>query len=60
MYWASTDLVLYSKRIWKRVAYATRYGMISLSEALAMDLGSMRSFNEALDEIVHEENKRSR
>lgn len=42
---------------WKRLAYATRYGNISLEEAASLGLSDMGSYLNALSEIVEEENK---
>lgn len=45
-------------RIWKRAAYACRYGKgVSLSEALRLPHRDLSSLLEALSEIVEEENK---
>ena len=48
-------------RVWKRVAYATRYGKgCSLGEALGLDGWALNGYLEALNEIVKEENEASR
>lgn len=44
--------------LWKRVAFATRYGRAGLEEALSMPQGALQSFLEAVGRIVEEENKR--
>ncbi len=49
------------KKVWKRVAYATRYGKgCSLNEALTMDQVDLNGYLDALSEIVTEENKANR
>ena len=55
--WSKLDLDLHIRRVWKRVAYMTRYGHISLEEAVSLDLPSISSYLDALSEIVSEENK---
>ncbi len=45
------------KRIWKRLAYATRYGKAGLLDAASMCADSLQSFLEAVSDIVEEENK---
>ncbi len=48
------------EKVWNRVAYATRYGNATLTEALVLDQRDLQDFIEALSEIVREENKSSR
>lgn len=44
-------------RIWRRIAYSTRYGKgVTLSEALHIGTYELLRFNMALDSIVKEEN----
>lgn len=43
--------------VWKRVAYATRYGRIGLAEAMGLDQHALGAFLQALSEIVGEENR---
>lgn len=43
--------------VWKRVAYAGRYGRAGLLEALRLPSDAMDSYLEALAEIVREENR---
>jgi hypothetical protein len=54
--WAelSTDEV--ESRVWDRIAYATRYGHITLSEAFSLDSPDLIRFNRALNKIVEQEN----
>jgi len=47
------------KELWKTIAFATRYGHITLTEAVHLDTYYLRLFCEGLAEIVQEENKRS-
>jgi hypothetical protein len=42
--------------LWKRVAYATRYGRASLTEALQLDEWALIQFCQAVSEIVRDEN----
>jgi hypothetical protein len=45
-------------RVWKRVAYATRYGKgVTLSEVLSLDQMQLNGFLEALSDLVKEENE---
>lgn len=44
--------------VWKRVAYATRYGRVGLSEALGLGQDHLQEYIEALGDIVGEENKK--
>lgn len=50
---------LASKRrsLWSRLAYATRYGGISLGEAAALDHEDLGDYLEQIAKIVGEENK---
>ncbi len=48
------------QRLWKRVAYATRYGHVGLNEALSIDNHKLQGFLDAVSELVAEENKASR
>jgi hypothetical protein len=43
--------------VWKRVAYATRYGHCGLGEALRMPQEQLQHYLDALSEIVQEENE---
>jgi hypothetical protein len=43
--------------VWKRLAYATRYGHVPLTEVLHMDSTSLADYLAALNEIVGEENR---
>lgn len=45
------------RRVWKRVAYATRYGKIGLSEAMSLDQMHLTEFIDAVGDIVQEENR---
>lgn len=46
--------------LWKRVAYACRYGKgVSVVEALRLDSASLSAFLQAVGEIVQEENRAS-
>ena len=51
------DLNTLSRRITRRVAYACRYGHISLNDALNVDARYLEAFNEELADIVKEESK---
>ena len=42
--------------IWKRIAFITRYGHISLTEALTMPVADLRDYSEALAELIKAEN----
>ena len=45
-------------RVWKRVAYAVRYGKgVTLQEAMRLEHRDLSCLLEALSEIVEEENK---
>lgn len=48
------------KKVWDRVAYATRYGNASLTEALHLDQEALQFYIEAVADIVRQENKSSR
>lgn len=41
--------------IWKRVAYATRYGRAGLGDALKLDCGALQGYLDAVGELVTEE-----
>ena len=43
--------------IWKRIAFVTRYGHITLTEALTMPVADMRDYAQALSELVKGENE---
>lgn len=44
--------------MWKRVAYATRYGKgVTLGEVLRLDQWALNGYLEALNELVQEENE---
>lgn len=44
-------------RLWQRLAYATRYGRgITLTEALQIGTYELLRYNEALNQIVEQEN----
>ena len=43
--------------IWSRIAFVTRYGHITLTEALTMPVSDLRFYSEALADIVHQENE---
>lgn len=45
--------------VWKRVAYAGRYGRASLTEALSLPEHHLSNYLEALADIVREENRPS-
>lgn len=45
------------KLIWKRVAYATRYGRAGLHEALTLDQESLQGFLDAVGDLVEQENR---
>jgi hypothetical protein len=47
-------------KVMRRVAYATRYGGATLTEAMGLDQLVLQDFIEAVAEIVREENKSSR
>jgi hypothetical protein len=42
--------------LWRRVAYATRYGRIGLGEAMALGQDDLQAFISAVSSIVQEEN----
>lgn len=44
------------RKLWRSVAYVTRYGRTSLREALQLDQELLGEYGEALGEIVGEEN----
>lgn len=48
------------EKIMKRLAYATRYGGATLTEATDLDQQFLQDFLEAVSDIVREENKSSR
>lgn len=43
--------------LWRRVAYATRYGRAGLGEVLQLDQGDLNHYLEALAKIVEGENR---
>jgi len=45
------------QEIWKKVAYACRYGHIGLREAMGLPQSALSYFCIALNEIVKEENE---
>lgn len=45
-------------KLWKRVAYATRYGHAGLEDVLHMPQEHLQGYLEALNEIVGEENRK--
>lgn len=47
-------------KVWRRVAYATRYGKAGLNEALSMPQEDLAWFCQAVGEIVDEENRAAR
>lgn len=49
------DPIEYHELLMKRVAYATRYGHITLAEAMGCDVVFLVAFNKALNSIVEEE-----
>lgn len=55
--WSRQSIEGHEARVWRRLAYATRYGHIPLSEALSLGTYELLQFNNALNDIVGEENK---
>lgn len=55
--WQQRDPEEVLEQLWKRVAYATRYGRIGLEEAMGLDQHALGAFLQALSEIVADENK---
>ncbi len=60
MAWKGVGTEGAEKLVWKRVAYATRYGKAGLLEALELDQYALQGFLEAVSDIVQEENAASR
>jgi hypothetical protein len=54
--WARQNVDEHERRVWTRLAYATRYGHIPLSEALSLGTHELLMFTDALNEIVGQEN----
>jgi len=52
----ANDLEEAQAHVWKRVAYACRYGNTGL-EALHLPMESLGSLNQALSKIIQEENE---
>lgn len=44
------------RKLWRSVAYVTRYGRTSLREAMQLDQEMLGEYGEALGEIVSKEN----
>ena len=44
------------RELWSRIAYATRYGRITLTEAVELDQWQLNRFLVALNELVRQEN----
>lgn len=42
--------------IWKRIAFVTRYGHITLTEALTMPVADLRAYGDALADLIQAEN----
>lgn len=55
--WKANDTEAALSLLWRRVAYATRYGRATLGEALNLDPWALGAFCEAVSEIVSQENK---
>lgn len=47
----------YRKDFWKRVAFACRYGRISMYEVMEMPQSDMLEFLPAINELIGEENR---
>jgi uncharacterized protein (DUF2342 family) len=45
------------RRLYRRVAYAIHYSSTSVTEAMNMPISELNAINEALAEIIEEENK---
>jgi len=58
--WSRQNVDEHEGRVWTRLAYATRYGHIPLSEALSLGTHELLQFNDALAEIVRQENAPSK
>jgi hypothetical protein len=58
--WREHDLDDAVGLLWKRVAYATRYGRASLTEVLGLDQSHLERFLRALVDLVNEENESNR
>ena len=58
MAWRKASAAEGEHRVWKRVAYAVRYGKgVSLTEALELSQLQLNGLLEALSELVREENE---
>jgi hypothetical protein len=44
-------------KIWSRIAFVTRYGHITLTEALTMPVSDLNDYSEALADLIEEENR---
>jgi hypothetical protein len=56
--WPAVSVEAGRELVWKRVAYATRYGKgCSLGEALALDTEALGGYLQALGQLVKEENE---
>lgn len=44
------------RKLWSKLAYATRYGRVGLGEAARMDESYLSEYLDALGEIVSQEN----
>lgn len=55
--WKEHDLEEALALLWKRVAYATRYGRASLGEVLGLDQSHLEQYLRAVVAIVNEENE---
>lgn len=55
--WREHDLEEALALLWKRVAYATRYGRASLGEVLGLDQSHLEQYLRAVVKIVDEENE---
>ena len=56
MAWQRVGTTEAVRKLWSRIAYATRYGRIALTEAVRLDQTQLSRYLEALSEIVKSEN----
>jgi hypothetical protein len=60
LFWYRQDVEAYEKKVWERLAFASRYGNQPLDVLLHMETRAVYLYCEALGHILRQENKKPR
>lgn len=58
LWWSSIDVAHYEEKLIERLAFAARYGGMTLTEALACDTGWLMRYLDAIAKFIEQENRR--